>query len=80
MAFDQHLLKDLPVSIIDGDRGKAYPKRSEFTNSGHCLFLNAGNVTSTGFDFRNHIQSSSDYRQSVGLTSFRLPAVVLAKQ
>ena len=51
MAFDQHLLKDLPVSIIDGDRGKAYPKRSEFTNSGHCLFLNAGNVTSTGFDF-----------------------------
>lgn len=51
MAFDQYLLKDLPVSIIDGDRGKAYPKRSEFTNSGHCLFLNAGNVTSTGFDF-----------------------------
>ena len=51
MAFDQYLLKDLPVSIIDGDRGKAYPKRSEFTKSGHCLFLNAGNVTSTGFDF-----------------------------
>jgi type I restriction enzyme, S subunit len=51
MVFDQYLLKDLPVSIIDGDRGKAYPNRSEFTSSGHCLFLNAGNVTPTGFDF-----------------------------
>lgn len=40
-----------PLQILDGDRGKAYPKRSEFTEAGHCVFLNTGNVTSSGFDF-----------------------------
>ncbi|MEX2347739.1 MAG: restriction endonuclease subunit S [Balneolaceae bacterium] len=42
-----------PVEIIDGDRGKNYPKRDEFFHSGHCLFLNTGNVTRMGFDFTN---------------------------
>lgn len=37
--------------IIDGDRGKNYPKSSEFSETGFCLFLNAGNVTKQGFDF-----------------------------
>ncbi|MBX7059624.1 MAG: restriction endonuclease subunit S [Leptospirales bacterium] len=40
-----------PLQIIDGDRGRHYPKQDEFTASGHCLFLSARNVTSTGFDF-----------------------------
>lgn len=39
------------VIIIDGDRGKNYPKQSEFHNTGYCLFLNTGNVTSEGFCF-----------------------------
>ena len=38
-------------NIIDGDRGKNYPKQDEFHDSGYCLFLNTGNVTKTGFDF-----------------------------
>jgi len=38
-------------SIIDGDRGKNYPKESEFTKSGYCLFLNTKNVPNTKFDF-----------------------------
>jgi type I restriction enzyme S subunit len=42
---------DAPVVIIDGDRGKNYPKRTDFLESGHCLFLNTGNVTTDGFDF-----------------------------
>ncbi len=37
--------------IIDGDRGKNYPTQEDFTESGHCLFLNAKNVTATGFQF-----------------------------
>lgn len=37
--------------IIDGDRGKNYPKQEEFSEKGYCLFLNAKNVTSNGFDF-----------------------------
>lgn len=43
--------KDL-FQIIDGDRGKNYPKKSDFSNEGHCLFLNTKNVRPNGFDFR----------------------------
>lgn len=39
------------VDFIDGDRGKNYPTFDEFTPTGYCLFLNASNVTSTGFNF-----------------------------
>lgn len=39
--------------IIDGDRGKNYPKQEEFSDSGFCLFLNAKNVTVQGFSFEN---------------------------
>ena len=39
--------------IIDGDRGKNYPKKEEFSDSGFCLFLNAKNVTAQGFSFEN---------------------------
>ena len=37
--------------IIDGDRGKNYPKGDELSNEGDCLFLNAKNVTPQGFNF-----------------------------
>lgn len=40
-----------PLEIIDGDRGAEYPKTADFTPSGYCLFLNAGNVTANGFAF-----------------------------
>jgi type I restriction enzyme S subunit len=46
-------LNDLPIQLIDGDRGVNYPSKSEFTNDGYCVFLNTGNVTKTGFDFSN---------------------------
>ena len=37
--------------IIDGDRGKNYPKQNEFYKNEFCLFLNAKNVTNYGFNF-----------------------------
>lgn len=37
--------------IIDGDRGKNYPKQEEFFSKEYCLFLNAKNVTKYGFNF-----------------------------
>lgn len=40
--------------IIDGDRGKNYPQQHEFFDSGYCLFLNTGNVTTEGFSFRRN--------------------------
>ena len=42
---------DAPFEIIDGDRGKNYPKQSEFNDVGYCLFLSATNVTKSGFEF-----------------------------
>ena len=39
--------------IIDGDRGKNYPKAEEFYEKEYCLFLNAKNVTNNGFSFEN---------------------------
>jgi len=42
---------DAPLEIIDGDRGKAYPKHDDFSDNGYCLFLNATNVTNLGFEF-----------------------------
>lgn len=40
--------------ILDGDRGKNYPSQSDFSENGYCLFLNAGNVSKTGFDFSSN--------------------------
>lgn len=37
--------------VIDGDRGKNYPKATDFFDEGYCLFLNAKNVTKNGFCF-----------------------------
>lgn len=39
------------LQIIDGDRGANYPKKTEFHKCGHCVFLNTGNVTKSGFNF-----------------------------
>ncbi len=44
-------LGEAPLQIIDGDRGKAYPKHGDFSDDGYCLFLSATNVTDSGFEF-----------------------------
>lgn len=44
-------LENAPLKIIDGDRGTNYPKQTDFSESGYCLFLNTGNVTKSGFNF-----------------------------
>ena len=41
------------LAIIDGDRGKNYPKKSDFFDEGYCLFLNTKNVRPDGFRFKN---------------------------
>ena len=55
--YNEKGLSTLPMTdlceIIDGDRGKNYPKQEEFSEEGFCLFLNAKNVTSNGFSFEN---------------------------
>lgn len=50
-GWKMKFLENAPLFILDGDRGKNYPKRTEFCQRGHCLFLNTGNVTKNGFNF-----------------------------
>ena len=42
-------IKHLPIEIIDGDRSKRYPKRSEFQKTG-VLFLNTANIAQNRLD------------------------------
>ena len=44
-------LQDCSIEVIDGDRGKNYPKQEDFFNKGFCLFLTTKNVREDGFDF-----------------------------
>ncbi len=50
-GWERNTLKNHKIMVIDGDRGKNYPKTNDFNEKGHCLFLNAKNVTSRGFEF-----------------------------
>lgn len=40
----------LDIKIIDGDRGENYPTKEDFFENEYCLFLDAKNITSTGFN------------------------------
>jgi len=50
-SWEVDAIENLPLQLIDGDRGKNYPKQHEFHNRGHCLFLNTKNVPRIKFDF-----------------------------
>ena len=65
------------VQVIDGDRGKNYPKDSEYTLSGHCLFLNAGNVTKAGFAFEETKFISRERDELLGKGKLRRGDIVL---
>jgi len=47
--YKAELLENSDIQLIDGDRGKNYPKEADFREDGYCLFLSAKNVTSSGF-------------------------------
>ncbi|OMD93540.1 restriction endonuclease subunit S [Paenibacillus odorifer] len=62
MEFNEELDKEIPkgwkdgtlneiANIIDGDRGANYPSIEDMSKNGFCLFLNAGNISKTGFNF-----------------------------
>ena len=62
MNFENKKISELNIELIDGDRGKNYPKNEEITEKGYCLFLNAKNVTSNDFNFNelNYISEDKD--------------------
>jgi type I restriction enzyme S subunit len=48
MTSDTIQIRDTDIEIVDGDRGVNYPKKSEFSKNGYCLFLDASNITTDG--------------------------------
>ena len=51
-SWKEYCLGDTAIlEIIDGDRGKNYPKKTDFSEDGYCLFLNTSNVRKGAFDF-----------------------------
>ena len=53
--WKESIIENTSIQMIDGDRGKNYPKNSDFFSQGYCLFLNAGNVTKKGFSFSDNV-------------------------
>ncbi|HEB0894696.1 TPA: restriction endonuclease subunit S [Citrobacter braakii] len=53
-------LENLSIKLIDGDRGKNYPKQSDFFDKSDCLFLSAKNVTKNGFEFADCLYISKE--------------------
>ena len=53
MSWEENIIENLKIKIIDGDRGVNYPKSTDFLTEGYCLFLNTGNVTKEGINFDN---------------------------
>ena len=70
MKFNTELLEYSDIQLIDGDRGKNYPKESDFMVDGYCLFLSAKNVTSKGFEFSE--KSFIDYEKDKLLRAGKL--------
>ena len=54
MEWKEVEIEQTSIEIIDGDRGKNYPKNNELSSSGYCLFLSAANVTKSGLQFINN--------------------------
>lgn len=63
--WEQRKLEDL-VDVLDGDRGKNYPKEVDFDVQGHTLFLNASNVTNEGFSFKTNQYITEEKSNSMG--------------
>jgi len=53
-------LGDTKIEIIDGDRGKNYPSKFDFLNNGFCVFLDASNVTKSGFNLESPLYISKE--------------------
>ncbi len=65
------------AELIDGDRGKNYPKWKDFSSSGDCLFLNAQNVRPYGWSFASNCFISRERDQLLRSGKLRKNDVVI---
>lgn len=65
------------LEIIDGDRGKNYPTKSEFFEEGFCLFMNTKNVRPDGLNFETTMFISEDKDKALGKGKLKRNDVVM---
>ena len=73
---EKYILSDV-AKTIDGDRGKNYPKREEFSNEGFCLFLTAQNVRPYGWRFEENTFISKEKDLVLNNGKLQLKDIVL---
>ena len=65
------------IEIIDGDRGKNYPTKSDFFEDGFCLFLNTKNVRPDGLDFETTMFINENKDMALGNGKLKRNDVVM---
>ena len=65
------------IVMVDGDRGKNYPKQSDFYPEGYCLFLNTKNVRPNGFLFKETMFIDEQRNSLLGKGKLKLNDVVI---
>jgi type I restriction enzyme S subunit len=63
--------------IIDGDRGKNYPTKSDFFEEGFCLFMNTKNVRPDGLNFKTTIFINENKDKALGNGKLKRNDVVM---
>jgi len=65
------------LEMIDGDRGKNYPKKDDFLEKGFCLFLNTKNVRPEGFKFDSKMFISKEKHKALGKGHLKRKDVIM---
>ncbi|MHB8125300.1 MAG: restriction endonuclease subunit S [Desulfitobacteriaceae bacterium] len=65
------------LEIIDGDRGKNYPTKSDFFEEGFCLFMNTKNVTPDGLNFETTMFINESKDKALGNGKLKKNDVVM---
>lgn len=65
------------ISVIDGDRGKEYPNRTDLYEDEYCLFLSAKNVTKEGLQFEECIFINKEKDQKLGKGKLKRNDIVI---
>ena len=57
--------KQLSIQVVDGDRGSNYPKKSDYLDNGHCLFLGAANILINSFSLQDRVFISKEKHEKL---------------
>lgn len=64
MIYEEVTIEESGLEIIDGDRGKHYPKKNELLPTGYCVFLNTKNIVDDRFVF-NEVEFIDEKKDSL---------------